>query len=141
MDGSHRRAFARPDVLQAAAAAPVPTGRLRVLSPFDPALRDRKRAERLFGFHYRIEVFTPAAKRIYGYYVFPLLEGDRLVGRIDMKAHRADGVLRVRALWPERGIAWGKGRQARLEAELHRVARFAGCDRVDWLDGWRRKTV
>ncbi|MDP5334108.1 MAG: winged helix DNA-binding domain-containing protein [Paracoccaceae bacterium] len=141
MDGGRRRAFARPDVMQAAAAAPVPTGRLRVLSPFDPALRDRKRAERLFGFHYRIEVFTPAAKRIYGYYVFPLLEADRLVGRIDMKAHRAEGVLRVTALWPEPGIAWGKGRQARLEAELDRLARFAGCDRVEWLDGWRREAV
>lgn len=141
MGGGHRRAFARPDVIEAATAAPMPTGRLRVLSPFDPALRDRKRAERLFGFHYRIEVFTPAARRIYGYYVFPLLEADRLVGRIDMKAYRHEGTLRVRALWPERGIAWGKGRQARLEAELDRVARFAGCDRVDWLDGWRRKSV
>ncbi|MDP5347919.1 MAG: winged helix DNA-binding domain-containing protein, partial [Paracoccaceae bacterium] len=87
------------------------------------------------------EVFTPAAKRIYGYYVFPLLEADRLVGRIDMKAHRAEGVLRVTALWPEPGIAWGKGRQARLEAELDRLARFAGCDRVELLDGWRREAV
>ncbi|MGR3702472.1 MAG: winged helix-turn-helix domain-containing protein [Paracoccaceae bacterium] len=140
-DGTHRHAFARPDVMEAATNAPDPTGRLRVLSPFDPALRDRKRAERLFGFHYRIEVFTPAAKRQFGYYVFPLLEGSRLVGRIDMKAHRNDGVLRVTALWPEAGIAWGKGRQARLEAELDRVARFAGCDRVDWLPDWRRDAV
>jgi len=58
-----------------------------------------------------------------------------------MKAHRNDGVLRVTALWPEAGIAWGKGRQARLEAELDRVARFAGCDRVDWLPDWRRDAV
>lgn len=140
-DGSTRHAFARPDIMQAARDAPEPTGRLRVLSPFDPALRDRNRAERLFGFRYRIEVFTPAAKRVYGYYVFPLLEGDRMIGRIDMKAHRNDGALRVTALWPEAGVAWGKGRQARLEAELRRVARFAGCDRVEWLDGWRRDAV
>lgn len=140
-DGSTRHAFARPDIMQAARDAPAPTGRLRVLSPFDPALRDRNRAERLFGFRYRIEVFTPAAKRVYGYYVFPLLEGDRMIGRIDMKAHRNDGALRVTALWPEAGVAWGKGRQARLEAELRRVARFAGCDRVEWLDGWRRDAV
>ena len=140
-DGSTRHAFARPDIMQAARDAPEPTGRLRVLSPFDPALRDRNRAERLFGFRYRIEVFTPAAKRVYGYYVFPLLEGGRMIGRIDMKAHRNDGALRVTALWPEAGVAWGKGRQARLEAELRRVARFAGCDRVEWLDGWRRDAV
>lgn len=140
-DGSHRRAFARPDVMQSAADAPEPTGRLRVLSPFDPALRDRNRAERLFDFRYRIEVFTPEAKRVYGYYVFPLLEGARLVGRIDMKAHRKESVLRVTALWPEAKTAWGKGRQARLEAELGRVARFAGCDRVEFLPGWLRETL
>ena len=140
-DGTHRHGFARPDVIEAATAAPEPTGRLRVLSPFDPALRDRKRAERLFGFRYRIEVFTPAAQRQYGYYVFPLLEGARLVGRIDMKAHRAEGVLRVTALWPEAGVAWGKGRQARLAVELDRVSRFAGCDRVECLPGWRREAV
>ncbi len=140
-DGTHRRAFARPDVMQSATDAPEPIGRLRVLSPFDPALRDRNRAERLFGFRYRIEVFTPEAKRIYGYYVFPLLEGARLVGRIDMKAHRKEGVLRVTALWPEAGLAWGKGRQARLEAELDRIARFAGCGRVEYLPGWLRDTL
>ncbi|WP_092163920.1 winged helix-turn-helix domain-containing protein [Allgaiera indica] len=137
-DGSPRRAFSRPDVLQAASAAPVPPGRVRILSPFDPALRDRARAERLFGFSYRIEVFVPEAKRRYGYYVFPVLEGDRLIGRIDMKAWRDAGVLRVRAFWPEAGVDMGKGRCARLEAELNRMARFAGCERVDFASGWAR---
>lgn len=140
-DGSWRKAFARPDVLDAADNSPCPTGRLRVLSPFDPALRDRKRAERLFGFSYRIEIFTPAPKRQYGYYVFPLLEGDRLVGRIDMTAHRGDGQLDVRALWPERDVRWGKGRQSRLEAELTRVARFAGLEGLRWQDGWLRQPM
>lgn len=133
-----RRAFARPDVLEAARAAPEPTGRLRVLSPFDPALRDRRRAERLFGFHYRIEIFTPAPKRRYGYYVFPLLEGDKLVGRIDMKREGETGCLGVSALWPERGVTFGKGRLNRLEAELHRVARFSGCERMNFRNDWLR---
>ncbi|MGR3507320.1 MAG: winged helix-turn-helix domain-containing protein [Paracoccaceae bacterium] len=140
-DGNLRRSYARPDVAQLASDAPDLPKRLRVLSPFDPALRDRNRVERLFNFRYRIEVFTPAAKRIYGYYVFPLLEGARLVGRIDMKAHRDESVLRVAGLWPEAGVAWGKGRQARLEAELDRVACFAGCDRVEFTMGWLRDTV
>lgn len=140
-DGSLRRSFARPDILTEAAAAPEPPGRLRVLSPFDPALRDRNRAERLFGFFYRIEVFVPEAKRQYGYYVFPLLEGARLVGRIDMKAFRDRGTLEVRALWPERGVAFGSGRLARLEAELDRMARLAGCERVQFLDGWQREAL
>ena len=137
-DGSRRHSLARPDVAARAADAPAPPGRLRVLSPFDPALRDRARAERLFGFHYRIEVFVPEAQRRYGYYVFPLLEGAGLVGRIDMKARRDAGVLQVRALWPETGVRFGAGRLARLEAELDRMARFAGCDRVGFDDGWLR---
>ncbi|CUH82482.1 winged helix-turn-helix domain-containing protein [Tropicibacter naphthalenivorans] len=122
-------------------AAPAPPNRLRILSPFDPALRDRKRAERLFGFHYRIEIFVPAPQRKYGYYVFPMLEGDRLVGRIDVATRRDAGALHVTAVWPERGIRWGDGRQARLEAELARLARFTGMERVTWADGWRREAL
>jgi uncharacterized protein YcaQ len=137
-DGARSKAVARPDVLDAAAAAPAPPDRLRILSPFDPALRDRDRAEALFGFFYRIEVFVPEAKRQFGYYVFPVLAGDRLIGRLDAKAFRDEAVLRVRAFWPEARVRMGKGRLARLEAELDRLARFAGCDRVDYLADWLR---
>jgi len=139
--GEVRRMLARPDILDVAADAPAPPGGLRVISPFDPALRDRRRAEWLFGFRYRIEVFVPAAKRQYGYYVFPLLEGDRLVGRIDMKRDGPAGPLRVKAFWLEAGVELGKGRMARLESELRRVARFAGADGVVYEDGWARSAV
>ena len=72
------------------------------MSPFDPLIRDRNRTERLFDFRYRIEVFVPEARREYGYYVFPLLERDRLIGRIDMKrAKKDDGTLSVTGLWLE----------------------------------------
>jgi len=135
-DGRLRKVLARPGLK--AINTPMPTGRMRVLSPFDPMLRDRNRAERLFGFHYRIEVFVPEAKRTYGYYVFPLLEGDRLIGRIDMKAHRDSGALKVRALWPERKVRWSKSREQRLNAELDRVRRFAGLDRVVFEPDWRK---
>lgn len=138
-DGTRRSALARPDIVTRAEAAPTPPARLRVLSPFDPALRDRARAEFLFGFYYRIEVFVPEPKRRWGYYVFPVLEGDRLVGRLDAKAHRAEGTLRVRAFWPEAGIRPTKARAEKLDAELHRLATFAGCDRVDYLPGWHRE--
>ena len=137
-DGRLRRHFAFPDLFEDVARAPAAPGRLRVLSPFDPMLRDRARAERLFGFDYRIEVFVPQAKRRYGYYVFPLLERDRLVGRIDMKADRAADLLRVTGLWPESDVAWGASRQARLEAELDRIARFCGVARVAWAQDWLR---
>jgi uncharacterized protein len=137
-DGSPRPALMRPETLDA--PVPEPGSRLRLLSPFDPALRDRDRAERLFGFHYRIEVFVPEPKRVYGYYVFPILEGTALIGRIDAKAHRDTGVFRVRAFWPEAGVFMGKGRLARLDAELARLAVFSGCDRVDYAPGWMRET-
>jgi uncharacterized protein YcaQ len=115
---------------------PDPPGRIRVLSPFDPALRDRKRAERLFDFSYRIEIFVPEAKRTYGYYVFPLLERDRIIGRIDMKAFRDQDMLVVRKLWPERGVRWSAARTRRLEAELQRITRLAGVSEVRFEDDY-----
>lgn len=137
-DGSLRASYARPDLPENPAISVPPTSRLRILSPFDPALRDRKRAERLFGFYYRIEVFVPEPKRNYGYYVFPILEGDRLVGRIDAKAFRSQDELVVRALWPERGVRWGKGRQQALESELNRIIRLAGVSTFRFEDEWMR---
>jgi uncharacterized protein len=137
--GQRRKALARPETLEI--TPPEPSPRLRILSPFDPALRDRDRAEHLFGFRYRIEVFVPEPKRVFGYYVFPVLEGDRMVGRIDTKAYRDAGSLRVKAFWPEPGVRLTKARRARLEAELDRLARFAGCGRVEFLDGWERETL
>ncbi|MGR3321839.1 MAG: winged helix-turn-helix domain-containing protein [Pseudooceanicola sp.] len=135
-DGRTRRVFARPGILEEAEDLPPVTGRLRILSPFDPALRDRQRAEFLFGFHYRIEIFVPEEKRKFGYYVFPVLEGDTLIGRIDMKARRDEGILAVRRLWLEPGTRMSKGRARRLEAELNRMARFAGVDSVEFAPGW-----
>jgi uncharacterized protein len=137
--GQRRKSLAFIDTLDE--HPPDPTPRLRILSPFDPALRDRDRAEFLFGFYYRIEVFVPEPKRVWGYYVFPVLEGDRLVGRIDAKAFREAGALRVKAFWPEAGVKLTKGRRAKLEGELARLARFAGCDRVEFPDGWERETL
>lgn len=134
VDGKLRRSFARPDVMDV--AVQVPTARVRILSPFDPALRDRKRAERLFGFHYRIEIFVPAPKRTYGYYVFPVIEGDRIIGRIDMK--RESQRLVVRAFWPEDGVRMGQGRINGLTTELERAAVFGGCDAVSFEEGWIR---
>jgi uncharacterized protein YcaQ len=134
VDGKLRRSFARPDVMETLPAAPAP--RVRILSPFDPALRDRHRAERLFGFNYRIEIFVPAPKRKYGYYVFPVIEGDRLIGRIDMK--RDAKTLDVRAFWPEADVKMGSGRVKSLQAELERAAAFGGCSALNYQDGWIR---
>ncbi|MFK7743910.1 MAG: winged helix-turn-helix domain-containing protein [Roseobacter sp.] len=138
VDGNTRDSFARPGIGNDPSFAAAPSTRLRVLSPFDPALRDRNRAERLFGFNYRIEIFVPEAKRQYGYYVFPIMEGARIVGRVDMKAFRDQDVLRVKALWPEPRVRWGKARQAAFEGELHRLLRLAGVSSLAYDDGWLR---
>ncbi len=136
MDGRLRRSFAFPEVL--VGDDPKPPERIRILSPFDPCLRDRKRAERLFGFRYRIEVFVPEPKREYGYYVFPVLEGSRIIGRIDMKLDRTRKVLDVRAFWPEANISMGRRRLERLRSALERVARFAGVQDIDYTPSWRK---
>ena len=108
-----------------------PTSRLRILNPFDPMIRDRSRLKRLFGFAYRVEMFVPAARRIWGYYVFPILEGDRMVGRIEMKADRRKSTLNVLNFWPEPGVNWPPARARRLEAEIARMARFVGVEHID----------
>ncbi|MCF1447796.1 winged helix-turn-helix domain-containing protein [Agrobacterium vitis] len=131
-----RSSFALADRLETLTTPPEPPARIRVLSPFDPLIRDRARTERLFGFFYRIEVFVPEPKRQYGYYVFPLLESDRLIGRIDMKANRKAGTLDVKRLWLEPGIRPSTGRLEKLDQELARLARFTGVETVSYGEGW-----
>ncbi|HEX4158528.1 MAG TPA: crosslink repair DNA glycosylase YcaQ family protein [Rhizomicrobium sp.] len=123
-DGSTRPALALPSV-EAEIAALVPSQTLaRFLSPFDPAIRDRKRALRLFGFDYTIEVFVPEKKRRYGYYVLPILEGDGFIGRADLKAHRAEQRIEVKGLWPEPGIALDRHRKDAIDAAIAELCRF-----------------
>jgi uncharacterized protein len=101
-----------------------------VLSPFDPLVWDRERASTLFGFDYRIECYTPEPKRKYGYFVLPLLHRGALVGRLDAKAHRSDGVFEIKALYLEEGVALGDDDVATIAAALHRCAQWHATPRV-----------
>lgn len=104
--------------------------RTRLLSPFDPVVRDRKRLLRLFGFDYRFEAFVPEPQRRYGYYVLPVLEGDRFVARLDAKLHRAWRRLEVKGLWWETGVRVTPARRAGLDEALQRLAAFVGAETV-----------
>jgi len=101
-----------------------------VLSPFDPVVWDRKRAEQLFGFSYRLECYTPAPKRQYGYFVLPLLHRGRLVGRMDAKMHRKTGVLEVIALFLEEGVTPSLQLERGLQRAITDFARWQGAQRI-----------
>ncbi|WP_444920802.1 winged helix-turn-helix domain-containing protein [Microbulbifer sp. CnH-101-G] len=103
-----------------------PGRKVRLLSPFDPLILQRKRLRRLFGFDYQLECYVPSAKRRYGYFCLPILYGDRFAGLVDLKADRESGVLRIEALH------WQEKPGASLEASFHRAlrqfARFHGLE-------------
>ena len=125
-------AIAPADIEARLRELPAAASRLRIISPFGPAVRDRDRLARLFGFDYRIEIFVPAAKRQYGYYVYPLLEGESFVGRIEVRADRKKGTLTVENLWLEPRFSLTAARQRKLDAELERMARFIGVQDIIW---------
>jgi uncharacterized protein YcaQ len=104
---------------------PVPK-RVTFLSPFDRLIHDRDRAEALWNFYYRLEMYVPKAKREYGYYVLPILRGDRLIGRIDPVLDRKTGVLRVNSVHWEAGV-----KPVSLQKPLRSLATFIGAGSIE----------
>lgn len=123
--------WGKPAYLHKSARIPRRIETAALLSPFDPVVWERDRALRMFGFHYRIEIYTPAHKRVYGYYTLPLLIDDQLVGRIDLKNDRQNKVLRVQSAWREAGHTVDA---SRVVPVLHEIAGWQGCESIEVVD-------
>lgn len=120
----------RPAILDPDARMPRRVDAATLLTPFDPVVWERDRTERLFGFFYRIEIYVPQPDRVYGYYVLPFLMGEKLVGRVDLKSDRKNGVLLVLGSYHEQGADPDEV-AAQLGPELRRMSEWLGLDDVD----------
>jgi len=133
VDGWHDPVYIHPDQLalaQQAAAGALSARVTTMLSPFDPVVWDRRRARDLFGFDYRLECYTPAPKRRYGYFTLPILRRGALVGRVDAKAHRKDGVFELRSIALEPGVRPSARLASDIAGAVARCASWHGCPRV-----------
>ena len=124
--------WGRPAFLHRDARIPRRIETTALLSPFDPVVWERARALRMFGFHYRIEIYTPAPKRVYGYYSLPVLVDEALVGRIDLKNDRKRGVLRVQSAWREPGVPGAVAE--RVVPALRELAAWQGLGDLEVVD-------
>ena len=123
-----------------------------LLSPFDPVVWDRRRASELFGFDYRLECYTPEAKRTFGYFSLPILQRGALVGRIDAKMHRKEKVLELKSIHQEKGVRFTEKKRAELKAAITLFATWQQASEVKiqhqpddwrhyWSDGWLLDSV
>ncbi len=131
--GWEETAYVHPDnrkLLAEAAAEKLCPALTTLLSPFDPLVWDRARAREMFGFDYRLECYTPAPKRVYGYFTLPILHRDKLIGRLDPKAHRKEGVFEIKSLHLEAGVKLDDELIKDLTDAIKRFAEWHGTPQI-----------
>lgn len=134
VDGWTEPVYIHPDhaeLATQAAAGKLTASVTSVLSPFDPIVWDRRRASELFGFDYTLECYTPAPKRQYGYFCLPILRRGALVGRVDAKAHRREGMFELKSLVLEPGVKLSARLAEDIAGAIWRCARWHGCDSIN----------
>ena len=136
VEGLNGRFYALPEQLDAMDELTEPEG-TTLVCPFDSFMWQRKRAEELLGFHYRIEIYVPAAKREFGYYVLPILHDGKLVGRLDPKLHRDRSELEIKAIYLEAGFERDRRFDRGLAETLASLTEHLGADRLTLPEGWR----
>ena len=117
-------------LLKQACAGALEATHTTLLSPFDPVVWDRERASVMFDFDYRLECYTPQAKRVYGYFVLPILCRGALIGRLDAKAHRSEGIFEVRALYAQTGLRWTEAQVADVAQAIQACAEWHATPQV-----------
>lgn len=132
-EGKQIKSFAPLDIENRLNDLKNSNSKIQIINPFDPAVRDRIRLKKIFDFDYKIEIFVPKAKRVWGYYVYPILQGNRFIGRIELKANRKDKQLNILNFWQEDGVVWNDKQQVKLDAELSSFALLVGIKNVSWL--------
>lgn len=118
------------DLLQQAQAGQLQARHTTLLSPFDPVVWDRERLATLFDFDYRLECYTPEPKRVHGYFVLPILQAGELIGRLDAKAHRAQGVFEVKSLTAQPGRRWSEAQCQAVAQAIWQCAQWHGTPAV-----------
>jgi len=132
-EGKYIKSFATLDIQDRLIEIKKSDSKIQIINPFDPAIRDRIRLKKIFDFDYKIEIFVPKEKRIWGYYVYPLLEGNKFIGRIELQANRKENQLNVVNFWQEDDIIWNRERDKKLNEELSSFALLIDIENIIWL--------
>jgi len=131
-EGQYIKSFATLDIQDRLAQIKKSDSKMQIINPFDPAIRDRIRLKKIFDFDYKIEIFVPKEKRVWGYYVYPLLEDNKFIGRIELQANRKENQLNVINFWQEDGVIWNDNQKQKLDIELSSFALLVGIQNVIW---------